>query len=116
MWDWLGGGIITGGYLIAMGLIFWDLEIIPLNDWFGFESTAPLFPETGTFIDKFGIPGTVGLGLAVATTVFGILRPIFYHRLGSGSKVAVALSGARIAVIPGAAGIKAVRLGYTFHF
>jgi hypothetical protein len=125
MGDWRGGVILSVGYAVAAGLILWDLDIIPVNGWFGLESTAPLFPETGAFIDKFGIPGTVGLGIAAATTVFGILRPIFYHRPASSghksaSKVAQALRGAGIAVIPAGSphesGIKAVRLSYSFTF
>ncbi|GHT96977.1 hypothetical protein FACS1894142_0210 [Spirochaetia bacterium] len=115
MGDWGGGLTMTLGYGIAASLILWDLDYIPLYQLTGIPRTAPLFGETGTTFDKFGIPGTVGLGIAAATVVFGILRPIFYHRPGS-TKVAAALNGAHIAILPDVSGIKAVRLSYRFQF
>jgi hypothetical protein len=98
MGDPLGGGLIAGGYAVAAGLILWELFFIDYDD------------------DLAGIPGVVGIGVAGVTTVFGIMRPLLYHRPGSKSRVAAALSGARIAVLPDAAGLKAVHLGYNFQF
>jgi hypothetical protein len=98
MGDWLGGALISGGYLVAGGLILWE--------FYGFEYDD----------DYVGIPGVAGIGLAAATTVFGILRPIFYHRSGSNRRAAAALNGAHIAVIPDAEGIQAVRLSYSIQF
>jgi hypothetical protein len=102
MGDRAGGAIISGGYLLAGGLILWEI--------FGFDHE-----------DEFaGIPGMAGLGVAGATTIFGILRPIFYHKRGSGSKAAAALDGANVEVILAAPShapeIRAVRLSYTFQF
>jgi hypothetical protein len=105
MGDWLGGGLISGGYLVAGGLLLWEI--------FRFEWDDELV----------GLPGGIGLGVAGATTVFGILRPLFYHRSGSNRKAAAALSGVNIAAIPAvstqssphASGIKAVHLGYRFQ-
>jgi hypothetical protein len=47
--------------------------------------------------------------------VFGIIRPFFYHRTGSGNKAAEAFRGVNLAVVPNAAGI-AVHLGYSFQY
>jgi hypothetical protein len=106
MGDWRGGLTITAGYLIAGGLILWEI--------FGF-----VYED-----EPAGIPGLVGIGVAGVTTIFGILRPIFYHRPGSSSKTAAVLGGAHIAVIPAvstqssphASVIPAVRLSYRFQF
>jgi hypothetical protein len=102
MGDWRGGLIITSGYLLAAGLVAWEFYVLDYTD------------------DPAGIPGAVGIGVAGVTTVFGILRPMFYHKAGLRGKAAAALGGAHIAVIPAvspqAPGIKAVRLSYTIQF
>jgi hypothetical protein len=102
MGDWRGGLTISAGYLITGGLILWEI--------FGFDHD-----------DKSaGVPGLAGIGVGGVTTIFGILRPIFYHRPGAGSKAAAVLGGVHIAVIPAAlpqsSGIRAVRLSYRFQF
>jgi hypothetical protein len=92
------------------------MDIIPLPDaLFGLQLKDPITPKIGP-IPAFGIPGTVGLGIAGAAVIFGIIRPIFYHRSGSRPKVAAVLNGTHIAVIPDASGIKAVRLSYRTQF
>ncbi|GHV88990.1 hypothetical protein AGMMS50267_13500 [Spirochaetia bacterium] len=98
MGDWLGGMIITEGYILAGALAAWEI--------LGVEYDSALM----------NIPGTIGLGVAGATFLFSILRPVFYHRPGSANRMAAVLKGAHIAVIPDAGGIKAVRLGYTMSF
>jgi hypothetical protein len=119
MGDWRGGVVISVGYGVAAGLILWDQGIFGPDELFGKQLRDPVIPKIGG-LPSFGIMGTVGLGLATATTVFGILRPIFYHKTGSKSRVAQALSGAQIAIIPAASPhgpeIKAVRLSYSFQF
>ncbi|GHV73239.1 hypothetical protein AGMMS49940_05410 [Spirochaetia bacterium] len=98
MGDWDGGLVINGGYGIAAGLILWDIYGVRYEDKFA------------------GIPGTVGLGVAGATVLFSILRPIFYNRSGSPSKFAGVLKGVQVAIVPDTSGIKAVRLGYNLQF
>jgi hypothetical protein len=98
MGDWGGGLIITAGYGAAIGLILWDI--------FGIDYDSNLA----------GVPGTIGIGVAAATTVFGIIRPLVYHRTGSESKVPATLQRANFGIIPGESGIEAVRLGYNFKF
>jgi hypothetical protein len=108
MGDWVGGVIISAGYVVAGGFILWEAGDRMGMDW-------GLNYDT----EYAGIPFIVGMSVAGATTVFGILRPIFYHSSGSGRR-AGALGGASIAVIPAASpqvpGIKAVRLSYHFQF
>jgi hypothetical protein len=98
MGDWDGGLVINAGYGIAAGLILWDI--------YGLENEDTLA----------GIPGTIGLGVAGATVVFSILRPILYHRFGSQNKFAEVLKGVQFAIIPDTSGVKAIRLGYNLQF
>jgi hypothetical protein len=105
MGDWLGGLIMSAGYGTALGLVAWDIS--------AFEND-PIIPLNG--FDLLGIPGIVGAGVAGATVVFGIIRPLVDHRTGSSSKRrAEALKGVNLAVIPDAGGI-AVHLGYSFQY
>ncbi|GHV02855.1 hypothetical protein FACS189485_04500 [Spirochaetia bacterium] len=97
MGDWDGALVINGGYLTAASLILWDIYGLAYED------------------KLVGIPGAIGIGVAGATMIFGILRPIFYHGSGSQSKIAGLLKGAQLAIIPNASGIKAVRLSYSFQ-
>ncbi|GHU63775.1 hypothetical protein FACS189445_6910 [Spirochaetia bacterium] len=90
--------VINGGYGIAGGLILWDI--------YGVRGKGKLA----------GIPGTVGLGVAGATVLFSILRPIFYNRSGSSGRFAGVLKGVQVAIVPDTSGIKAVRLSYNLHF
>jgi hypothetical protein len=96
MGDWDAGLIINGGYLAAASLILWDIYGLAYED------------------KLVGIPGAIGIGVAGATVIFGILRPIFYHG-GSQGKIAGLLKGAQVAIIPDASGIKSVRLSYSFQ-
>jgi hypothetical protein len=98
MGDWDGGLVINAGYGIAAGLIFWDVYGLDYDDTLA------------------GVPGTIGLGVAGATVVFSILRPIFYHRFGSQNRFAEALKGVQFAIIPDTSGVTAVRLGYNLQF
>ncbi|GHV10688.1 hypothetical protein FACS189491_00670 [Spirochaetia bacterium] len=115
MGDWGGGLFQTMGYSIALGLILWDQDVFGPDELFGIRlKNSTVIPEIGS-LPAFSVPGTVGLGLAGVTLLFGIFRPIFYHRSPSDTsenKAARVLSGARIAVIPDSTGIKAVRLSY----
>ncbi|GHV81716.1 hypothetical protein AGMMS49991_02740 [Spirochaetia bacterium] len=107
----LGGSlIIISGYALAVGLFSWE-----------FIGIAPDIAKNGEdsyFWDKAGIPGAVAIGIVGLTTIFGILRPIFYHKPGSvrNAKVAAALKGINLAVVPSSTGIKSVHLGYSFKF
>ncbi|GHV88508.1 hypothetical protein AGMMS50267_08680 [Spirochaetia bacterium] len=102
MGDWPGGVIITGGFLVALGLSIWELQLSPDDALSGMQ--------------LYGIPGTAALGVAGATVIFGILRPLFYHRPASRNAFAPALDRASIAIIPDSTGVKAVRFGYSVHF
>jgi hypothetical protein len=104
MGDWLGGLIMTGGMGIAVGLFAWE------------------FALKGDDIEKYGgIPAMIGTGFAGASIIFGLIRPFFYHKPrvnpnNSNEKMAEALKGVNLAVIPDTSGIKAVRLSYNLQF
>jgi hypothetical protein len=109
MGDLGGGVIITTGYAIAAGFILWEASEKMGEDWGLHYDTK--WKDTSIA----GIPFIVGLGVAGVTTVFGFIRPFFYHRPDENSKVAAAFDGIRFAVIPDTSGIKAVHLGYNFQ-
>jgi hypothetical protein len=99
MGDMVGGAIVTGGYGISLVFAIWGIVGIADGD------------------GSAGIPLGVGVGIAGATTIFGILRPLFFYDPEPKNKVAAVLDGVNIAIIPGAAGgIKAVRMSYSFKF
>ena len=54
--------VIMGGYSLATGLIVWELAGLSYDDAMA------------------GIPGTIGLGLAGATVIFGFVKPFFFNK------------------------------------
>jgi TolB-like protein len=97
MGDWVGGLILSAGYLASAGLVVWDIVGLTYDD------------------PAAGIPGTIGLGLAGATAVYGFIRPFTYHR--PSSDFAAALNGLNIAIIPDRnGGVKAMQVFYTLWF
>jgi hypothetical protein len=100
MGDWVGGLIVTGGYGLAAGLFIGEAAL-------DIDDPAHL------------VPAYIGVGVAGATILFGILRPLFYHSYylpGRTRRYSKVLDGANIAIIPQASGIKAVQLSYRFQF
>jgi hypothetical protein len=92
--DWGGGAAILVGYALAGGLLTWEL----LMDYYD-----PLA----------GIPGPIAIGVAGVTAVFGFVRPFIFNR---NRKVAEALDGLHITVVPEAGGVKALSLTYGVRF
>jgi hypothetical protein len=92
--DTTGGLIVTGGYVLSLGLIIW---------------------ETGlSYEDDFaGVPGTLGLGLAGATLVYGFVRPFVYSR---NSRFASVMDRVNIIPVSGERGANALRMSYTLSF
>jgi hypothetical protein len=89
MGDVRGGVLITLGYVVAGGLMAWEIGL----DW-----DSPLV----------GVPATTAFGVVGVTVLYGFIRPFFYHK-----KTPVDLD---IAFFPDEQGAGAVRLSYTFHF
>jgi hypothetical protein len=103
MGDAVGGVIISAGYGIALNLIAWEISAV-----------APDAQFRGA--DSAGITAMIGAGVAGLTTIFGIIRPIFYHKPASNSRVAAALKGLNVAVIPDTIGTPVMQLSYRFQF
>jgi hypothetical protein len=103
MGDWLGGLIQSIGYETALGLVAWDVSGIYYK-----TEKDPRYKMAGN-------PGIIGMSVAGATLVFGIIRPFFYHKSNSWNKAAGVLKGLDIALIPNTGGA-AVRLGYRVAF
>lgn len=93
MGDWGGGLVVLGGYGIAGGLVAYELFALTYDD------------------ELAGIPGAVGLGVAGATVVFGLLKPWFYHR---SPKAAAALERLSFTVLPGETGKASVSYSWKF--
>jgi curli biogenesis system outer membrane secretion channel CsgG len=93
--DWGGGGlVILTGYGAAAGLIFWELSL-------KYED------------DLAGIPGTVGLGVAGVTVLYGFIRPVVFQK---NQRLAAITDRIHLAVVPGNRGEEAVQLSYTLRF
>jgi hypothetical protein len=105
MGDWLGGLVITGVEGFAIGCIFWELS---------------LDKDDGAYL----VPGTMVFVLGGAAVLFGIIKPLFYHRPPSTKKAAALMKGMDIEIVqaadtPHPMGMNAapgVRLSYRFQF
>ena len=87
--------IIMGGYALATGLIVWELAGLSYDDAIA------------------GIPGTIGLGLAGATMIFGFVKPFFFNK-----NPAFATIIDRVNVTPVYSGrqINAFQITYSYNF
>jgi hypothetical protein len=92
--DWSGGLTCLLGYGAAAGLIGWELTL--------------------SYDDELaGIPGTVGLGVAGVTVLYGFIRPVVYNK---NHRLAVITDRVTIELTSGRQHETAVRLSYTLHF
>jgi hypothetical protein len=95
--DLAGGLIISGGYALSLGLIIWEVAGLKYDD------------------DLAGFPGTIGLGLAGATLIFGFIRPFMYAK-NSNPKAALLMDGLTIAWVVDERQESAMQLTYTYRF
>jgi TolB-like protein len=93
--DWGGGFTCLIGYGAAAGLILWDVLALSYED------------------DLAGVPGTVGLGVAGVTALYGFIRPAVYKKSHT---LAGIMDRINIAAAPGGGGGKTVRLSYSLRF
>jgi TolB-like protein len=99
MGDWRGGLVVTAAMGAAAGLLAWELSL--------------------TYDDSFvGIPGMVALGVGGAGIVFGILRPLFYHKSTSNGFAAAVPLWPSVVVVPAGdnSGIGSVQFLYSWQF
>jgi TolB-like protein len=99
MGDWGGGLVVTAAMGAAVGLMVWERSL--------------------TWDDPYiGIPGGIGLGVAGAGAVFGIIRPLLYHRSTSKKFAANTPPGPSLAIVPArdSFGIASVQFLYTWQF
>ena len=87
--------IIMGGYALATGLIVWELAGLSYEDAMA------------------GIPGTIGLGIAGATMIFGFVKPHFFSKNTSFASV---INKVNILPVYSQRGINAYQLSYTYSF
>jgi hypothetical protein len=97
MRDWTGGLIVTAAMGAAAGLLVWELSL---------SYHDPLA----------GIPAAVALGVVGAGAIFGIIRPLVYHR--SSTTRLAANSSPPVLIVPVAdnSGIKSIQILYTWQF
>jgi TolB-like protein len=94
--DWAGGLVITTGYAVSVAMIMTEISVISYYD------------------DFAAVTGTIGLVGIGTTALYGFIRPFAVRKSGGGS--ADALSRLNFAVVPGAQGIKAAHISYTWNF
>jgi hypothetical protein len=90
-----GGLIITAGYAVSLGLIIWEVAGLTYDDALA------------------GIPGTVGLGIAGATLVFGFIKPVMYSK---NPKIASVMGRVNIVPVFGEGRTSALQISYTHKF
>jgi TolB-like protein len=93
--DTKGGLIVTAGYAISLGFVVWDLAGLNYDD------------------PMAGIPGTIGIGLAGATTIFGFVKPFFYYK---NNKLSAVFNKINIAPVSGKENGNRMIISYTFSF
>jgi hypothetical protein len=99
MGDWGGGLVVTAAMGAAAGLLAWELSL--------------------TYDDSYvGVPGAVALGVAGAGVVFGIIRPLLYHRNISKKLAANTPLWPSVRIIPASdfSSVKSVQLLYSWQF
>jgi hypothetical protein len=99
MGDWGGGLVVTAAMGAAAGLAVWELSL--------------------TWDDPYiGVPGGAALGIAGAGLVFGIIRPLLYHKSASKKLAANAPPWPSVELIPvaGHSGIKSVQFLCNWQF
>jgi hypothetical protein len=92
--DWKGGLTVTGGYVAAIGLIIWELNL-------KYED------------DLAGIIGPIGVGIGGLSLLYGIVRPYIHER---NPQVGYIADNFNIALIPTADKTMAVNLSYKIKF
>jgi hypothetical protein len=99
MGDVRGGIILSSGYVVAAGLIVWEI--------FGLSYDDP----------ASGVPGAIGLGTAGVTAALGFVLPFLHHKPNPQNAFAQTPGRLNIVVRPDAAGGgKAVYMSYTWNF
>jgi hypothetical protein len=99
MGDWGGGLVVTAAMGAAVGLVVWERSL--------------------TYDDAhIGIPGAAAVGVAGAGIVFGIIRPLVYHKSTSDRLAAGTPPWPSVRIVPASdsSGIGSVRLLYTWQF
>ena len=92
--DTPGGIIITGGYAAALGLLAWEFSLSY------YDSMA-------------GVPGTIGIGVAAATLVYGFVKPALFNR---NHQLASAIDKVDITLASNGQNNKTLRISYTHSF
>jgi TolB-like protein len=99
MGDWGGGLVVTAATGAAVGLVVWELSL--------------------TYDDSFvGIPGAAALGVAGAGILFGIIRPLVYHKSAAKRHAANTPPWPSVMIVPTSdrSGIGSVQLLYSWQF
>jgi len=92
--DWAGGLLVTGGYVAAIGLIIWELNL-------NYEDALA------------GYLGPIGVGIGGLSLLYGIIRPYIYTR---NPRIADVSDNFNIAIIPTKNNIMAISLSYKLQF
>ena len=92
--DWSGGLVVTGGYVAAVGLIIWELNL-------KYEDTLA------------GYLGPVGIGIGGLSLLFGIVRP-FIHT--GNPRIANVVDNFDIALLPTGNNDMILNLSYKIRF
>ena len=93
--DWAGGLVVTSGYVVAGGLILWELFGLKYED------------------DLAGIIGPIGVGVGGLALLYGIIRPYIHKR---NPQLAYISDNFGIAIIPTKDNTMAVNLSYKIKF
>jgi hypothetical protein len=92
--DILGGVIVTGGHLAAIGFLAWELSM-SIND-------------TGA-----GVPGNIGIVAGIGSLAFGFIKPFLFN---NNRRLASVIDNFDIALVSSEQSKSALALRYTHSF
>jgi hypothetical protein len=93
--DWVGGLVVTGGYVVAGGLILWEVFGLKYED------------------DLAGIIGPIGVGIGGLSLLYGIVRPYIHKK---NPQLAYISDNFNIAIVPTRDNTMTVNLSYKIQF
>lgn len=98
--DWMGGATVAAGYVVAGGLLAWEVFGIHRGD------------------SLENIPGTAATIVVAASAVYGVLRPFLYDRTLLKNELAAAniFDNVRLAFVPNERGKWDLVMSYSFSY
>jgi hypothetical protein len=98
--DWVGGATVAAGYVVAGGLLAWEVFGIHRGD------------------SLENIPGTAAAIVVAASAIYGVMRPFLYDKTLLKNELAMPnqLEHIKLAIVPANNGGVALGISYSLNF